>query len=183
MKNERVKTLPATELVHLLFTEFFLSTHAGKTEKSTSQQQFPIFSAELSRMKRSVELLSRETMSIDFNTVSSFIAVYKFEWFSQQPTLTFLHPYFRASGRSREKSQISRFFGGQICGKNGRFRGNFAGQFRWKTIGKVGPISWELSEQISLESDWFCADLTKGFNETRRSYRFTQASYRNMKAY
>ena len=37
--------------------------------------------------------------------------------------------------------------------------------------------------QISLESDWFCADLRKIFNETRRSYRFTQASYRNMKAY
>ena len=37
--------------------------------------------------------------------------------------------------------------------------------------------------QISLESDWFCADLRKVFNETKRSYRFTQASYRNMKAY
>ena len=32
----------------------------------------------------------------------------------------------RASGRSREKSQISRDFQGQIRGKNGRFRGNFA---------------------------------------------------------
>ena len=28
----------------------------------------------------------------------------------------------------------------------------------------------ELPEQISLESDWFCADLRNVFNETRRSY-------------
>ena len=35
----------------------------------------------------------------------------------------------RASGRSRKKSQISRDFLGQIRGKNGRFRGNFAGIF------------------------------------------------------
>ena len=44
-------------------------------------------------MKRSVELLSRETRRIDFKTASS-LAVYMFEWFSQQPTSTFLHPYF-----------------------------------------------------------------------------------------
>ena len=55
-------------------------------------------------------------------------------------------------GRGK-KSQISRDFQGQICGKNGR-------------------ISWELllPKQISLESDWFCADLRKVFSETRRSY-------------
>ena len=46
-------------------------TNAGNTDKSTSQQQFPIFNAELSRMKRSVELLSRETTRIDFQTASS----------------------------------------------------------------------------------------------------------------
>jgi len=72
---------------------FFLWTHAGKMERSTSQQQFPIFSTELSRMKRSVKLLSRLTRTIYFKAVS-LPAVYKFEWFSQQPTLTFLHPYF-----------------------------------------------------------------------------------------
>ena len=46
-------------------------------------------------MKESVELLSRETTRIDFlfQTASS-LAVYMFEWFSQQATLTFLHPYF-----------------------------------------------------------------------------------------
>ena len=32
----------------------------------------------------------------------------------------------RASGRSQKKSQILRDFQGQIRGKNGRFRGNFA---------------------------------------------------------
>jgi len=62
-------------------------------EKSTSQQQLPIFSAELSRMKRRVKLLSRVTRAIYFKAVSSS-AAYKFELFSQQPTLTFLHPYF-----------------------------------------------------------------------------------------
>jgi len=62
-------------------------------EKSTSQQQLPIFSAELSRMKRRVKLLSRVTRAIYFKAVSSS-AVYMFELFSQQPTLTFLHPYF-----------------------------------------------------------------------------------------
>ena len=35
--------------------------------------------------------------------------------------------HVRASGRSRKKSQISRDFQGQIRGKNGRFRGKFAG--------------------------------------------------------
>ena len=38
------------------------------------------------------------------------------------------------------------------------FRGNFWGQFRWKMRGKEWRISWELPDQISLESDWFCAD-------------------------
>ena len=75
-------------------------------------------------------------------------------------------------GRGK-KSQISRDFQGQIRGKNGRFRGNFAGifeaSFTEKMIGKDRPISWELSEQISLESDWFCAALRNVFNETRRS--------------
>ena len=46
-------------------------------------------------MKQSVELLSRETTRIDFlfQTASS-LAVYMFELFSQQGTLTFLHTYF-----------------------------------------------------------------------------------------
>ena len=93
----------------------------------------------------------------------------------------------RASGRSRKKK--SNFAG--FSGTNSRkkrpilqeFHGNFWGQFRWKTIGKERPISWELPEQISLESNWFCADLRKVFNETSQSYRFTQASYHNMKGY
>ena len=79
-------------------------------------------------------------------------------------------------------------------GKKVKFRGIFRGKFAEKTADFAGisreflrPVSlkndWELPEQISLESDCFCADLRKVFNETRRSYRFTQASYRNMKAY
>ena len=55
MTNERVKTLPATELDHFLSTEFFFNEQTretpGNTDKSTSQQQFPIFNTELSRMK------------------------------------------------------------------------------------------------------------------------------------
>ena len=47
-------------------------------------------------------------------------------------------------GRGK-KSQISRDFQGQIRGKNGRFRGNFAGvfeaSFAEKTIGKERSIS------------------------------------------
>ena len=50
------------------------------------------------------------------------------------------------------------------------FTGIFEASFAKKRIGKGWPISWELPEQISLENDWFCADLRKVFNETRRSY-------------
>ena len=82
----------------------------------------------------------------------------------------------RASGRSREKSQISRDFQGQICGKNGRFRGNFAvifeanftekrlvknsrfresfpTKFRWKAIGFAliwGKFSMKLDALIAF---------------------------------
>ena len=87
------------------------------------------------------------------------------------------------------------------CGKKVKFRGIFRAKFAektadfaeisrkfsrpasLKTIGKQRLISWEIPEQISLESNWFCADLRKVFNETRRSYRFTQGAYRNMKSY
>ena len=56
-------------------------------------------------------------------------------------------------GESRRKWPILR-----------EFRGNFQDQFCWKTNCKERPISWELPKQISLESDWFCADLRKVFN-------------------
>ena len=89
-------------------------------------------------------------------------------------------------GRGK-KSQISRDFQGQIRGKNGRFRRTFAGifeaNFAEKRLVNNGRFRGRSPEQILLESNWFCADLRKVFNETRRSYRFTQASYRNMKAY
>ena len=51
--------------------KFFMNKRAGNTNKSTSQQQFPIFSPELCKMKRSIELLSRETRRIDIKTASS----------------------------------------------------------------------------------------------------------------
>ena len=81
---------------------------------------------------------------------------------------------FRASGRSREKkSNFAGFSGTNLRKKRPilwEFRGNFQGQFRWKTIGKERLNLWELLEQILLESDWFCADLRKVFNETSQSY-------------
>ena len=81
---------------------------------------------------------------------------------------------YRASGRLQKKKSIFMRYSGTNSRKkrpiSRKFRGNFRGQFRWKTIGKEWPISWELPEQISLESDWFCADLRKVFNETRRFY-------------
>ena len=43
MKNEKIESLPASELDHHL--SIFFLTHAGKLEKNTSPQQFPVFSA------------------------------------------------------------------------------------------------------------------------------------------
>ena len=48
-----------------------MNKRTENTDKSTSLQQFPIFSPELSKMKRSVTLLSSETKWIDFKTASS----------------------------------------------------------------------------------------------------------------
>ena len=81
-------------------------------------------------------------------------------------------PHYRASGRLRKKKSNFAGFSETNSRKkrpiSREFRGNFRGQFRWKTIGKERPISWELPGQILLESDWFCADLRKTFNETRQ---------------
>ena len=72
------------------------------------------------------------------------------------------------------KRFFSSDFQGQICGKKQQisleFNGNFQGQFRWKMIGIERSISWELPEQISLERDWFWADLRNVFDESRCSY-------------
>ena len=59
----------------------------------------------------------------------------------------------------------------------------FEASFTEKTIGKEPPISWELPEQISLESNWFCTDLRKFSMKLNALIAFTQASYRNMKLY
>ena len=42
MKNEKIESLPASELEHLLSK--FVWTHGGKTEKNMSQRQFPVSS-------------------------------------------------------------------------------------------------------------------------------------------
>ena len=59
------------------------------------------------------------------------------------------------AGFSGTNSQKKRLIWQEFCG-------NFRGQFRCKTVGK--------ERQILLVSDWFCTDLRKVFNETRRSY-------------
>ena len=41
-KNEKIESLPASELDHLLSK--FVWTYGGKTEKNKSQRQFPVFS-------------------------------------------------------------------------------------------------------------------------------------------
>ena len=82
-------------------------------------------------------------------------------------------------GRGK-KSQISRDFQGQIRGKNGRFRGNFAGifevSFAEKRLVKNGRFREGFPSKFWLESEWFCADLRKIFNETRRSYSIYSGS-------
>ena len=35
-------------------------------------------------------------------------------------------------------------------------------------IDEEWPNSWELPEQLSLENNWFCADLRNVFNEIKR---------------
>ena len=52
----------------------------------------------------------------------------------------------------------------EICGN---FQANFV------MIGKKQSISWEFSEQISLERDWFCTDLTNVFNYKIWQFRHT----------
>ena len=79
-------------------------------------------------------------------------------------------------GRGK-KSQISRDFQGQIRGKTADFPGISREFSRPKVIGKERLISWKLPEQMSLESNWFCAALMKVFNETRCFIAFIQASY------
>ena len=82
MTDERVKTLPAKELGHFLSVEFFYEqTQETRLRVQASNNfQFSGISAELSKMKRSVELLSREMRRIDFKTASS-LAVYA-EWYT-----------------------------------------------------------------------------------------------------
>ena len=120
----------------------FMNKRAENTKKSTSQQQFPIFSPELSKMKRSVELLSRVTRRIDFKTACS-LDVKMFEWFSQQPTSTFLHPYFamrklKYSTQDRQKpfSEFQQVAAVETCDK----------------FDSVTNRSWSI---VQLYSTWF----------------------------
>ena len=92
----------------------------------------------------------------DVNSIRSLIFVFLYNLNAINTREKYTKQRIRqASGRWRKKSQTSRDFLGQIRGKNGRFRGNFAGifeaekrlvkngqfcenfpsKFRWKAIG------------------------------------------------
>ena len=75
----------------------------------------------------------------------------------------------------RKKSQISRDFQGQIRGKNGRFRGNFAGifeaSFTEKRLVKNGRFRGSFSSKFHWKATGFALIWgSRVFNETRRSY-------------
>ena len=70
----------------------------------------------------------------------------------------------RASHRSRAKSQILQVLQSQIPRKNGLIiPGNLQANFAEKRSVKRQPILWQFSKHISLESVWFCIDLTNIF--------------------
>ena len=128
----------------------------------------------LSLLKRVHQLtsntpLARTTLKLDdypelFNGLGCLPGMYRAELADGAP------PVYRASGRLLKKKSNFAGFSGTNSRENNQFCGNFRGQFRRKMIGKKRPISWELPKQMSLESNWFCADLRNVFNETRRSY-------------
>ena len=64
------------------------------------------------------------------------------------------HSFGRASGRSRKKSQISWDFQGQIRGKNGRFRGNFAGIFEASFVEKRLVKNGRFRESFPSKFRW-----------------------------
>ena len=73
----------------------------------------------------------------------------------------------RASGRSWKK--MPNFAG--FSGTNSRKKRPISREFRWNFAGIFeASLLVRASRVISLESDWFCADLRNVFNETRRSY-------------
>ena len=70
---------------------------------------------------------------------------------------------------AEKKVNFREIFRGQFSEKTADFAGIFEASLAEKRLVKNGRFR-ELPEQILLESDWFCADLRKLFNETRRSY-------------
>ena len=72
----------------------------------------------------------------------------------------------RVSNRSRKKVSFLGIFRDKFAEKTADFagiRGKIQVKFRRKTIVKKKPISRKFSGQISLESNWFCADFTNIF--------------------
>ena len=69
-----------------------------------------------------------------------------------------------------KKVKFRGIFKDKFAEKTADFAGIFEASFTEKRLVKNGRFLWKLPEQILLESDWFCADLRKVFDETRRSY-------------
>lgn len=87
-----------------------------------------------------------------------------FEWNS----LSFVYTGLLV-GHGGEKAKFRGIFRDKFVEKGVNFSRIFEANFTEKMIGKKQVILQEFSEQILLESDWFCADLRNGFNETRCS--------------
>ena len=87
----------------------------------------------------------------------------------------------------RKKSQILRDFQGEIRGKNGRFRGNFAGifeaSFAEKRLVKNGRFHESFPSKFRLKAIGFALIWGKFSMKLAALIAFTQASYRNMKSY
>ena len=88
----------------------------------------------------------------------------------------------RASGRSREKKSNFAGFSGTNSWKK---RGNFRGQFRWKTIGKERRISckFRFPSKFRWKAIGFALIWGKFSMKLDALIAFSQASYCNMKSY
>ena len=89
-RTKRVKTLPATELDHFLSTEIFHEQTQETRTRAQASNNFQFSTRNCPEWKEASNCY-RERRGLTFRLP---LHVYMFEWFSQQPTLTFLHPCF-----------------------------------------------------------------------------------------
>ena len=93
MTNERVKTLPATELDHFWSTEFVFNEQTQETwTRAQASNNFQLLTRNCPEWKEASNCYRerRRGLTLSFTETASSLTVYMFEWFSQQATLTFL---------------------------------------------------------------------------------------------